>query len=66
VLTPILDAVVLSAFPIAWFFGFLYYTDVPSLLSVIVTVVAASQGKHWFAALVRDERAPRGKVARQS
>ncbi|KAH9982705.1 glucosyltransferase [Lactifluus volemus] len=52
VLTPILDAVVLSAFPIAWFFGFLYYTDVPSLLSVIVTVVAASQGKHWFAALL--------------
>jgi DIE2/ALG10 family len=64
--TPTLDAVVLSAFPIAWFFGFLYYTDVPSLLSVIVTIVAASQGKHWFAGLVRDVRAPRGKVARQS
>ncbi|KAI0257323.1 glucosyltransferase [Lactifluus subvellereus] len=52
VLTPTLDAVVLSAFPIAWFFGFLYYTDVPSLLSVIVTIVAASQGKHSLAGLL--------------
>lgn len=49
--TPTLDAVVLSAFPIAWFFGFLYYTDVPSLLSVIFTVIAASQGRHWFASM---------------
>jgi hypothetical protein len=61
IITPTLDAVVLSAFPIAWFFGFLYYTDVPSLLSVVVTVVAASQGKHWFASLVRDVCVLRGK-----
>ncbi|KAI0277109.1 hypothetical protein BGY98DRAFT_934606 [Russula aff. rugulosa BPL654] len=38
---PTLDAVVLSTFPIAWFFGFLYYTDVPSLLS----------GRHWTASM---------------
>lgn len=56
-LTPTLDAVVLSAFPIAWFFGFLYYTDVPSLFSVIITIVAASQGRHWTASMVRDVRA---------
>lgn len=52
ILTPNLDAIVLSGFPIAWFFGFLYYTEVPSLLFVVGTVVAAMQNKHWFAALV--------------
>ncbi|KAI0262646.1 alpha-2-glucosyltransferase Alg10 [Russula aff. rugulosa BPL654] len=51
-LSPTLDAVVLSTFPIAWFFGFLYYTDVPSLLSVIITIVAASQGRHWTASML--------------
>lgn len=50
---PTLDAVVLSAFPIVWFFGFLYYTEVPSLLFVVSTIVASSQNKHWLAALVR-------------
>jgi len=52
-LAPRLDAVTLAAFPITWFFGLLYYTDVPSLLSVVTTVVAATQGRHWLAALVR-------------
>ena len=52
ILSPSLEAIVLSAFPIAWFFGFLYYTEVPSVLFVVWTVVAASQGKHWIAALV--------------
>ncbi|KAH8997481.1 glucosyltransferase [Lactarius akahatsu] len=50
--TPTLDAVILSTFPVAWFFGFLYYTDVPSLLSVIFTVIAASQGQHWLASML--------------
>lgn len=50
---PIPEAVILSAFPIAWFFGFLYYTEVPSLVFVVLTVLAATQGKHWRAALVR-------------
>ncbi|KAI0095289.1 glucosyltransferase [Irpex rosettiformis] len=49
---PIPEAVVLAAFPIAWFFGFLYYTEVPSLVFVVLTVVAATQGKHWTAALL--------------
>ena len=52
ILSPSLEAIVLSAFPIAWFFGFLYYTEVPSLLFVVWTVVAASHGYHWIAALV--------------
>lgn len=52
ILSPSLEAIVLSTFPIAWFFGFLYYTEVPSVLFVVWTVVAASQGNHWIAALV--------------
>ena len=52
-LTPLPEAVVLSAFPVAWFFGFLYYTEVPSLVFVLLTVVSATQNKHWLAALVR-------------
>lgn len=51
-LVPAADALVLAVFPIAWFFGFLYYTEVPSLVFVVWTVVAASQDRHWLAALV--------------
>lgn len=50
--SPTPESVVLSLFPIAWFFGFLYYTEVPSLLFVVWTVVAASNNRHWLAALV--------------
>ncbi|KAI8995441.1 glucosyltransferase [Trametes punicea] len=50
--TPPLEAVILASFPIAWFFGFLYYTEVPSLVSVVSTVVLAMQGRHWLAALL--------------
>ncbi|KAK2462012.1 hypothetical protein APHAL10511_006475 [Amanita phalloides] len=50
-LSPAPQAIVLSLFPIAWFFGFLYNTDVPSLVSVISTLVAASEDRHWTAAL---------------
>ncbi|KAI5119916.1 hypothetical protein M0805_000881 [Coniferiporia weirii] len=49
-LSPTSDAIALSLFPIAWFFGFLYYTDVPSLAFVLATVVAALQGRHTLAA----------------
>ncbi|OCH88591.1 glucosyltransferase [Obba rivulosa] len=48
---PTVEAVVLSAFPIAWFFGFLYYTEVPSLVFVLFTIVSAVEGRHWLAAL---------------
>ncbi|KAI0032499.1 glucosyltransferase [Vararia minispora EC-137] len=47
---PELDGVVIAAFPISWFFGLLYYTDVPSLLMVVLTVVFATRGRHWLAA----------------
>lgn len=51
--TPLLEAVILASFPLAWFYGFLYYTEVPSLVSVLSSVVLAFEGKHWLAALVR-------------
>ena len=50
--TPISEAVVLALFPIAWFFGFMYYTEVPSLVFVVLSVVAATQNQHWLSALV--------------
>lgn len=50
---PALEAVVVAAFPVAWFFNFLYYTEVPSLVAVLATVAAASKGRHALAALVR-------------
>jgi alpha-1,2-glucosyltransferase len=49
---PVPEATVLTTFPIAWFFGFLYYTDVPSLLFVVLTTVFAMQERHWLAAMV--------------
>ncbi|KAF9072739.1 glucosyltransferase [Rhodocollybia butyracea] len=51
-LNPVPVSIVLSTFPIAWFFGFLYYTEVPSLIFVIATVVAAGDDRHWLAALL--------------
>ncbi|PFH50766.1 glycosyltransferase family 59 protein [Amanita thiersii Skay4041] len=51
-ISPLPEAVVIATFPIVWFFGFLYYTDVPSLLFVLSTFVAASEGQHWMAALL--------------
>ncbi|KAF9269957.1 glucosyltransferase [Marasmius fiardii PR-910] len=50
-LSPTPDAIVLSLFPIGWFFGFLYYTEVPSLILVALTVVSACDDRHWVAAL---------------
>ncbi|KAG5651558.1 hypothetical protein H0H81_008236 [Sphagnurus paluster] len=51
-LSPSSEAMILAAFPIAWFFGFLYYTEAPSLAFVVLTFVAASQDQHWLAALL--------------
>ncbi|KAK0478532.1 glucosyltransferase [Armillaria novae-zelandiae] len=52
IFSPNLESLVLASFPIAWFFGFLYYTEIPSLVSVVLTVVAAAEGRHWLAALL--------------
>ncbi|KAJ8703038.1 glucosyltransferase [Pleurotus ostreatus] len=51
-LSPSIEALVLSSFPVAWFFGFLYYTEVPSVLTVTAMIVFAAQGKHSLAALL--------------
>ncbi|KAF9243830.1 glycosyltransferase family 59 protein [Melanogaster broomeanus] len=51
-LAPTAEALVLSTFPIAWFYGFLYYTEVPSLVSVLLTMVLATQQRHWSAAVL--------------
>lgn len=50
--SPTLDSITLSMFPIVWFFGFLYYTDVPSLAFVLVTFLTALQEKYWLSSLV--------------
>jgi len=49
---PDVQAIIISMFPIAWFFGFLYYTDVPSVVFVLATVASAGAHKHWLAATV--------------
>ncbi|KAG7098940.1 hypothetical protein E1B28_000830 [Marasmius oreades] len=50
-LSPTPEAIILSLFPVGWFFGFLYYTEVPSLVLVALTVVSACGDRHWLAAL---------------
>ncbi|KAF9229623.1 glycosyltransferase family 59 protein [Gyrodon lividus] len=49
---PTAEALVLSTFPIAWFYGFLYYTEVPSLVSILLTIILATQHRHRSAAVL--------------
>lgn len=51
-LSPTWEAVVLSTFPLVWFYGFLYYTEVPSLVSVLGTIVFSMQDQHCIAAVL--------------
>ncbi|KAG8686441.1 glucosyltransferase, partial [Ceratobasidium sp. 395] len=51
-LQPTLESVVISAFPLAWFFSFLYYTELGSVVFVLGTVLAAGRGAHVLAALM--------------
>lgn len=53
-LSPTAEAIVLSTFPLAWFYAFLYYTEVPSLVSVLGTIVFSMQNQHCVAAVVCD------------
>ena len=64
---PTAESVVLSAFPVVWFFGFLYYTDVPSVLFVITSIIAATESRHWTAALVsrQDAHARQRSIIRE-
>ncbi|KAG8905101.1 glucosyltransferase [Tulasnella sp. 403] len=51
-LEPSTEALIVSSFPVLWFFGFLYYTDVASLVGVVLTLWAAWAGKHKLAAVL--------------
>ncbi|RDX94226.1 Dol-P-Glc:Glc(2)Man(9)GlcNAc(2)-PP-Dol alpha-1,2-glucosyltransferase [Mucuna pruriens] len=48
-----LHAVVLSLYPLHWFFTFLYYTDVASVTVVLAMYLASLKKNYWFSALVR-------------
>ncbi|XP_019462271.1 PREDICTED: dol-P-Glc:Glc(2)Man(9)GlcNAc(2)-PP-Dol alpha-1,2-glucosyltransferase isoform X1 [Lupinus angustifolius] len=47
-----LHAVVLSMYPLHWFFTFLYYTDVASVTAVLAMYLASLKHNYWFSALV--------------
>ncbi|XP_057741737.1 dol-P-Glc:Glc(2)Man(9)GlcNAc(2)-PP-Dol alpha-1,2-glucosyltransferase isoform X1 [Arachis stenosperma] len=47
-----LQAVVLSLYPLHWFFTFLYYTDVASLTAVMAMYLASLKRNYWFSALI--------------
>ncbi|CAE6407760.1 unnamed protein product [Rhizoctonia solani] len=51
-LQPTIESIAISAFPIAWFFSFLYYTELGSVFFVLVTILAAGRGAHCWAALM--------------
>lgn len=60
-LRPMLDerkatiyAVVLSMYPLHWFFSFLYYTDVASLTAVLAMYLVCLKKNYWFSGLVMD------------
>ncbi|CAE6445262.1 unnamed protein product [Rhizoctonia solani] len=48
---PTVESIAISAFPIAWFFSFLYYTELGSVVFVLATILAAGRGAHVLAAL---------------
>lgn len=43
---------IISLLPPLWFFGFLYYTDVPSTVFVVACLLAAKKRRHLAASLV--------------
>jgi alpha-1,2-glucosyltransferase len=49
-----LEVHILSLLPPLWFFGFLYYTDVPSVVLVMAMLSASKRNKNGLAALVRE------------
>lgn len=51
-LEPSAEALIISSFPVLWFFAFLYYTDVASAISVLVTLYVARSGWHKSAVVV--------------
>jgi len=51
-LEPTTESIVISLFPIAWFFSFLYYTETGSLVLVLACLLASLESQHTLAALV--------------
>ncbi|CCO26826.1 alpha-1,2-glucosyltransferase [Rhizoctonia solani AG-1 IB] len=51
-LQPTIESIAISAFPIAWFFSFLYYTELGSVFFVLATILAAGRGAHGWASLM--------------
>jgi alpha-1,2-glucosyltransferase len=54
----ILEAIIISCFPITYFSGFLFYTDLGSLFAVIASYDQSLAGRHVLAALVRSISLP--------
>ncbi|KAG8826024.1 glucosyltransferase [Serendipita sp. 401] len=52
ILTTPLSSVVLASFPPLWFFGFLFYTDVPGIAFVLAAFVMQANGSNWMTALL--------------
>jgi hypothetical protein len=47
-----LETHIMTLLPPLWFFGFLYYTDVPSTVIVMACLLAAKKQRHLIASLV--------------
>lgn len=45
-------AILLSLYPVHWFFTFLYYTDVASLTAVMAMLLASLKKHYWFSAML--------------
>src|SRR5258708_26109532 len=50
---PSLFSITTAMFPPLWFFGHLFYTDIPSLFFVLASFAAQAQDAPWTAAVVR-------------
>lgn len=51
-LSPSISSIAISLFPLAWFFGFLYYTDIPGAAFILGAFYAQVNESSWLAALV--------------
>ena len=50
---PSLFSITTAMFPPLWFFGHLFYTDVPSLFFVLASFAAQTRDAQWTAVFVR-------------
>ena len=47
------NALILSLFPVGWFFNFLYYTDSGSTFFVLWSYLLSTEKKYWMSAMVK-------------